>query len=185
MAKTVTFESKYGAYSLVRYPKVQTPSPTGIGYQTTHRGLSYQFQPVPSPKAESGFVGLLTVKAGQDKLDTDHDGWLRDGEDQGKVRDAADALMAHREFGRDFWLQGHDPGTIYPRPQEWRQDVIRASAALDDEKLMTMIAEEKASHGRIDLLEEAQEALDIVAAVIAESEAEKAAQPSPKAPAKA
>lgn len=184
MAKTVTFESKAAAHCVVRHPKVQLPSPTGIGYQTTQKGLSYQFQPVPSPKAESGFVGLLTVKVGQDKL-LDHPGWLRDGEDEEKVRDAVEALQAHQEFGRDFWLQGHEPGTIYPRPVEWRQDVIRASAALDDEKLRAMIAEEKASHGRVDLLAEAQEALDIVEGVIASAEAEKAAKPAAKAPAKA
>lgn len=178
-AKTVTFESKYAAHTLVRYPKVDLPSPTGVGYVNTNKGKTYQFQPVPSPRTESGFVGVLQVKVGQDKFDFDHDGWLRDGEEQGKERDAVEAFMAHREFGQDFWVQGHGPGTLYPRPQEWRADVTRATAALDDDKLTAMIAEEKRTHGRQELIDEAQDALAIVAEVIASEQAKAQQEPEP------
>lgn len=181
--KTVTFESKYAAHNLVRQHKLQQPLPTG-GWQTVQNTIGYQFQPVPSPRTESGFVGVLTVKVGQDKLKTDSEGWLRDGEEVGVERDAVGALMAHREFGQDFWLQGHSPGTIYPRPQEWRKDVTLATANLGDEKLMEMIAEEKRTHGRADLIQEAEDALEIVRGIIAD-EAAKAAKAKPKAPAAA
>jgi hypothetical protein len=187
--KTVTFESRYSAYALVRYPKVETPSPTGIGYQLMHRGKTYQFQPVPSPKAESGFIGVLTLKVGQDKMDTDHEGWLRPEFEQGVTRDAIEALKAHKEFGSDFWEQGFGPGTLYPRDVDFRRDITVATAALDTGRLEAMIAEETASHGRVDLLEAARDALAVVQETRAEIEAEQAkieieAEPAPKAKAK-
>lgn len=190
-AKTVTFESKYAAHTLVRYPKVDLPSPTGVGYQNVNRGKTYQFQPVPSPLAESGFVGHLTVKAGADKLTTDHDGWLRDGEEQGKERDVVEAFRAHREYGQDFWEQGHAPGTVYPRPVDWRKDVTLATANLADDKLAEMIAEERRTHGRQELIAEAMDALDVVQEIITaeaakrEEEEAKAPKAKPKAPAAA
>lgn len=188
--KTLTFESKYAAYAIVRSPRIQLPSPSGVGYQTTAKGLTYQFQPVPSPAAESGFVGVLTVKAGQDKL-VDNEDFLKAGEDVEKTRDAIEALMVAREFGADFWVQGHSPGTLYPRPQEWRREVTTCTAKLDDGRLAEMIAEETRTHGRAELIAEAQDALDIVAQMVAEAQAETeaepkpAAKPKPKAPASA
>lgn len=190
--KTVTFESKYGAFNLVRQRKVQIPLPTG-GYHTTQKTVDYQFQPVPSPKAESGFVGVLTVKAGKDKLSTDDEAFLADGEEIGVERDAVAALMASRAFNDDFWVQGHAPGTVYPRPAEWRRDVTLATANLADDKMIEMIAEERRTHGRIDLLAEAEEALEVVTEIIAAEQAKRAeaeaakpaAKAKPKAPAAA
>lgn len=189
--KIVTFESKFGAYNIVRQPKVQVPLPNGTGWQTVERGKSYQFQPVPSPRAESGFVGVLTVKVGQDKL-VDAEDWLKVGADVGPERDVVDALQLHREFGADFWIQGHAPGTLYPRPAEFRREVTTCTAKLDDGRLAEMIAEETRTHGRAELIAEAQDALDIVAQMVAEAQAETAeaepkpaAKPKPKAPASA
>lgn len=183
--KTVTFESKYAAYAIVRAPRIQIPSPNGVGYQTTAKGLTYQFQPVPSPRAESGFVGVLTVKAGQDNL-VDGEDFLQHGQEVGKTRDAVEALRASRAFGEDFWLQGHSPGTLYPREVDFRRDVTQATAKLDDDRLAEMIAEERRTHGRAPLIQEAEDALEIVQEMIASAAEEpKAKKPAAKAPAAA
>lgn len=189
-AKTVVFESKYAALTLVRQPKSQIPLPTGVGYQTVQKTLDYTFVPVPSPRAtaESGFIGVLTLREGQDKRDDDNESWLRDGEEVGEMRDAVTALMAHKDFGQDFWIQGHEPGTLYPRPVEFRRDVTVATATLDDEKLEAMLAEERRTHGRVDLLQEAEDALGVVRQLqeAAAAEQEKAAKkPAAKQPAAA
>lgn len=185
MAKTVTFESKFAAYAIVRAHKVQVPSPTGIGYQTTAKGLTYQFQPVPSPRTESGFVGVLTVKAGQDRL-VDGEDFLQHGEEVGKTRDAVEALMACRAHGEDFWVQGWAPGTLLPREVDVRREITQATAKLDDDRLAEMIAEERRTHGRAPLLQEAADALEVVQGILAEARAEaEAAEEPPKAKAKA
>lgn len=184
--QTVTFNSRFTQHVLVRQPKIEVALLSG-GHHTHQQRTEYKF--IPGLDAESGkLVGQLTVRKGQDKL-VDHNGWLKPGENEDLERDAVDALMAHREYGQEFWIQGFSPGTLLPRPKEWRQAVTKATAALDDEKLAGMIAEETRTHARPDLLREAQEALDIVTQTVAEAQAEQEPQPAakgkPKAPAAA
>lgn len=171
MAKTILFESKYTELILVRQHKRQTPIPDGSGWHTIRENIEYRFHPESSPRGENGWVGVLRVKEGQDKLATDSDRWLAPGEEVGVERDAVKALMAHRSFGTKFWLVGHAPGTQYPRPEDWRKDVVQASVALDADTLERMIREEKGSHGRADLISEAELALSTVRDARAELEA--------------
>jgi hypothetical protein len=180
------FESKYANHCIVRRHKLESPLPTG-GFHTTQQTLTYQFQAVPSNKTESGWVGVLRVKEGTDKLSTDPEAFLREGEEFGIERDAVQALMASRSFGEDFWLAGHDPGTLYPRPQDWGQDVRRASVALDEEKLLAMIAEERKTHNRGELISDAEDALALVREALAamQAQADEAAKAKPAAKQKA
>jgi hypothetical protein len=188
MAKQTVFHSKIAGLTLIRQHKLEAPLPTG-GWQTTQRTVEYRFQPVPSPNGnENGFIGVLVVKDGQDKLSTDSEAWLRDGEEVGVVRDASAALMANRAYGIDFWLEGHVPGTLYPRPQDFRADLTAASVSLDEERLVEMLKQERGSHGRDDLIREAEiallavrEHLAAMAAQQAEEEAKAAKAPKAKA----
>jgi hypothetical protein len=174
----VTFVSQFTQHVLLRRPKIETPLVTG-GWNTHQQRIEYKFE--PSLDSESGkLVGQLTVKRGQDKH-TDHNGWLRDGEDEDVERDAVDALMAHREFGQEFWLLGHAPGTLYPRPQEFRRELQLAVAALDEDKLVEMLTKERGSHARQELIGEVESAVAIVRDLIAQSAAE--AEASAKKPA--
>lgn len=183
--KEVTFVSKYTRLELLRRAKREVPVPDGSGgWITQQERVAYQF--VPSLDRESGkLVGELKVREGQDKLSSDHSRWLQPGEEFGVERDAVAALLAHHSFGQDFWLLGHDPGTVYPRPQDWRANIRKASVRLDEEALVDMIAEEKRSHGRGDLLAEAEDALREVRQARAELEAEQAALDAAKPAAKA
>jgi hypothetical protein len=178
---------------LVRQHRAQVPIPDGTGYHTVRKTLEYQFHPENSKRgedrrgdldradsAEHGWVGVLRVKEGQDKLATDGEGWLKPGEEVGVERDAVAALKAHRHFGTKFWMVGHAPGTIYPRPVDWRSDVRRATAKLNEEVLVEMIAAERRSHGRADLIAEAEDALSLVREELAEAAAAAAAKPAPK-----
>lgn len=185
MAKIVMFESNFLNLTLVRVQKAQIPIPDGTGWQTTRKTVEYQFQPESSQRGEYGWVGVLRVKEGQDKLKSDGEGWLREGEDVGVERDAVAALLAHRSFGTKFWLVGHEPGTLYPRDVDTRAAIRKASVALDEETLVNMIAEERRTHGRADLISEAEDALELVRGALAEVAAHQAAQEAaPKAKAK-
>ena len=191
MAKTeVVFESNISHLELVRQRKAQMPLPTG-GWHTTQKTVDYKFQPAPSPRTENGWCGLLRVKEGQDKLSTDDEGWLAPGEEVGVERDAVKALMAHRSFGTRFWIVGHAPGTLYPRPQDLRKSMRLALTALDEEALANLLAEERRAHQRAELLTELEESLALVREERARLEAEQAAaeakapKAKPKAPAAA
>jgi hypothetical protein len=191
MAKTVVFESKFTELVLVRQCRAQIPIPDGTGWQTTRRTLEYKFRPENSQRgldrrgdldradpAEHGWVGVLRVKEGQDVLSTDSESWLKPGEDVGVERDAVAALMAHRGFGTRFWVAGHEPGTVYPRPQDLRKDIRRWTVKLDEESLEAALREEQATHQRQDLVTELSDAL----ALVREERATLAAsQPSPEA----
>lgn len=181
--KTVTFESKSAHFTLIRQHRIQTPLLTG-GYQTVQKGLTYKFQPTPSGKGENKLIGVLTVREGQDKLSTDDESFLRPGEEVGVERDAVQALMANKGFGAKFWLKGHEPGTLYPRPQDFRRELQVCIASLNEERLVEMLREERGSHQRPDLLAEVEDALDVVrqTLAVAQAEAEKpAAKAKPKA----
>jgi hypothetical protein len=124
-AKEHTFVSKYTQHEILRRPKMEVPLASG-GWIPSQQRVSYPFK--PSLDRESGrLVGQLTVREGQDVLDTDHSGTLAPDKEIGIKRDAVQFLLDHRAYGEDFWLLGHDPGTLYPRPVDWREDVNRAS----------------------------------------------------------
>ena len=177
---TVTFLSKFSQHELIRQPKLEAPTPTGL-WVTAQQRVAYKFEPYRDP-ASGKLVGRVTVRPGQDKLDTDGNGWLAPGQDSGVMRDAVEALKAHREFGRDFWLEGHEPGTVYPRPQDFRRDIRVATATLNEEMLAMMIEQERSTHGRGDLVAEAEDALDIVRkTVVDQGEPKPAAKAKPKA----
>jgi hypothetical protein len=176
--KTVLFESDISHLILVRQPKLESPLPTG-GRHTVQKTIDYRFIATPTDRTENGWCGMLRVKVGADKLTTDHEGWLRDGEDTGIERDAEAALMAHRSFGTKFWLAGHPPGTIYPRPQDLRGDIRKWTVKLDEDSLADALAKEQASHQRKDLVTELGDALALVReekASLAASQAEAEAQ---------
>jgi hypothetical protein len=180
-AKEHTFVSKYTQHEILRRPKMEVPLASG-GWIPSQQRVSYPFK--PSLDRESGrLVGQLTVREGQDVLDTDHSGTLAPDKEIGIKRDAVQFLMDHRAYGEDFWLLGHDPGTLYPRPVDWRADVRKASVTLDEEALVGMIEKERRTHGRGDLIAEAQDALDLVRTVqsAAVEEAEKSPKAKPKA----
>lgn len=199
---TVTFISSHPQLELLRVPHFEKPLPMGNGWMTAQQRVAYKFQPVPD-RETGGLVGVLIVKEGSDKL-VDSSGWLRDDQEEGIERDAVQALMAHRLFkcGEDdaqegpnrepsFWLQGHEPGTKYPQPAEFRRTIRLAGVSLDEEKLVEMINEERRTHQRQDLLEDAEGTLEAVRQARAEidaaaqAEAEKAAKAKPKAKAPA
>lgn len=171
---TVTFFSNYTEHVLVRRPHVESPIP-GImaGWQTMQTPIRYKFQ--PALNADGKLVGRLDVTEGQDKLQ-DHAGWLAAGQPSGVERDAADALRAHREFGRDLWELGHEPGTLYPRAQDLRKLITRASVALDEDALAEIIETELRSHNRRDLVSEAETALATVREAMVEMQAVQATQ---------
>lgn len=191
--KTVLFESDISHLILVRQQKLQMPLPTG-GWHTTQKTIDYQFVATPTDRTENGWCGMLRVKEGQDKLAADSEGWLAPGEEAEVERDAVKALMAHRSFGTKFWLAGHEPGTLYPRPQDLRGDIRKWSIKLDEDALAEALAQEQATHQRKDLVTELADALALVrqekaelsaSQAEAEAQAEKAPKAKPKAPAAA
>lgn len=195
----VTFHSKEAGLKLIRRPKLEQPLLTG-GRQTVQTTVAYKFSPVPSPtaSAETKMIGTLTLVVGQDKIQ-DHEGWLRAGEEAAQddgspiIRDAVDALKAHRDFGVQFWVAGHGPGTKYPRPEDVETEVMKAVATLDEQTLVDRLNEERRTHGRVDILAKVEQALKLVRderasldAAAAEAEAAKPkATGKPKAPAAA
>jgi hypothetical protein len=181
-AKEHTFVSKYTQHEILRRPKMEVPLASG-GWIPSQQRVSYPFK--PSLDRESGrLVGQLTVREGQDVLDTDHSGTLAPDKEIGIKRDAVQFLLDHRAYGEDFWLLGHDPGTLYPRPVDWREDVNRASIFGDEEALVGMIEKERRTHGRGDLIAEAGAALKLLREAIAYADAQ-AAEKAPKAKPKA
>lgn len=192
---TTTFFSNYAEHVLVRRPHVEAPIPGVMaGWQTMQQPVRYKFQPALNDDGK--LVGRLDVVDGQDKM-RDHGGWLAAGQPNDVERDAAEALRAHREFGRDLWELGHEPGTLYPRAQDTRKLITRASVALDEDALTEIIETEQRSHNRRDLVSEAETALATVREAAAEIEAMRAEQaaaeteatgdtvgPAPKAKAK-
>lgn len=185
-AKPVTFHSKYTEHEIIRRPRIQVPLPQG-GWQTIGEPrISFNFHAAPAPDG-GGLIGVCHVIPGRNRM-VDGDGWLAAGMEQVE-RDDVDALRAHNAFGHDFWEAGHAPGTKYPRPQDFRRDLMTAVGKLDEERLVAMIAEEQGSHARPDLLEDATAALGTVreelAQVQAAAEAAEAEKAKPAAKAKA
>lgn len=185
MAKQIVFHSRYTEHEIIRRSRAQVPLPTG-GWQTVQTRIAYQFHPAPAPDGE-GLIGVCAVPVGKDVMtEPNPDGWLAPGEDQEKKRDAVDALRAHHRFGQDFWEAGHAPGTKYPRPQDFRKDAMTAAVALDEEALVEMIAKERGSHHRPELIGDAEVALGQVREALAAAQAQAEAQASkPKAKATA
>lgn len=187
MAKSVTFHSRYTEHEIIRRPRRQIPLPDGGGWQTVGEPrIAFAFHAAPAPDGQT-LIGVCHVIPGRNRM-VDGDGWLRADQEQ-KERDDVEALQAHNAFGRDFWLAGHEPGTLYPRPQDFRRELMAAIGKLDEERLVAMIAEERGSHARPDLIEDATAALGTVreelAQAAAAAEAEAKAKPAPKAKAAA
>jgi len=187
--REVTFVSKYTRHKVLRRPPIDKPLGSG-GWVPEQSRVRYDFEP-GLDSASGKLVGRKTLTVGQDKLDTDHSGTLAPGQEFGVERDAVEFMMAHRAFGKDFWLEGFPPGVILPRPQEWRATVRKASVSLDEEALVRMVTEERRTHGRPDLISEAEDALALVREALAEvaaaqeAEAAKAPKAKTKAPAAA
>lgn len=171
--RTVTFVSRYSDLTLVRKPEVDEYV-TGIGRKVLQRALRYEFH-----------QNHLKVTAGRD-VHQDSEGWLAPGEDPDEERDAVEALKAHRAYGRDFWLEGHGPNVVYPRPVDVRKELKAAIAALDEARVAEMLREEREGHNRAELVEECEDALEVIGTAVAAIEAHKAeaaaqaAKPEPK-----
>jgi hypothetical protein len=181
--KTITFHSRYTEHEIIRRPRNQVPLPMGGGWQTVGEPrISYQFHAAPAPDGKS-LIGVCHVQVGRNKM-VDGDGWLAAGLEQ-KERDDVDALRAHEAFGRDFWEAGHAPGTLYPRPQDFRRELMEAATGLHEERLVAMLVEERKSHARRELIEDAEAALENVRVALAQATAQAEAEAKPKAGAKA
>lgn len=175
---TVTFHSRHPNHLLVRKCK-DSEFISGVGERVTQKSVKYQFE-----------QGVLTVTGGKDRL-VDNPGWLRDDEDPDAERDVVEALRAHREFNRDFWEKGYGPGTILPRPPDYRADLMAAVANLDEDAIVTMLSEERAGRlntqgemkaGRPDLIRETEQALESVRSARATLEAKIASGDAENAP---
>jgi hypothetical protein len=170
--QTVTFVSRYSDLVLVRKPEIDQYV-TGLGRQVLQRALRYEFH-----------RNHLKVTAGKD-VHQDSLGWLAPDADPDEERDVVEALKAHRSYGRDFWLQGHAPGTQYPRPQDTRKALQEAIGQLNEARVQEILDEERGSHNRADLIEECENALGVIGSAVAAIEAHKAeadaAKPGPKA----
>lgn len=175
--RTVTFVSKFSEHSLTRRPHIEIPVPDGTGgYVTRQPAERFLFK----PGLEDGrIVGIYTAKVGANKH-RDHSGWLAHGEDQELERDEVDALRASKEFGRDIWEQGWAPGTMTPRPQDFRAALQLALVSLDVDAIDTMLSTEQQTHGRVDLVSEARMALTTVQSAL--RAAADAAEPIPESP---
>ena len=165
---TVVFQSKFSEHVLTRIPKVEGFSATG---QRTvlQMGERVQFK-------NGKYVARAGRNVHQDSID-----WLKDDADPMAERDEVEALKAHREFGTDFWLEGWSPAETrqLPRPQDFRRDVIAASAIHDTDAIQRLLAQELTTHGRGDLVQIAQDALATIEDLQAAS-AEDNAQNAPK-----
>lgn len=184
-AAEVTFISNYSNHRLTRRAWVEKPlGDNSGGWVTSQVPVRYQFE---AGMEDGKVVGVLTVKAGQDKL-VDHGGWLAAGQEQGVERDAVAALRAHREYGHDF-VQQATPAKLV------RARIRSAIANLNGEDLEALISEERAEHNRRELVTEAQDALELVREQMANiraaqeqaalEEQEKAVKAKPKAKAAA
>jgi hypothetical protein len=147
--QTVTFRSRFSEHVLTRVPRLEGHTPMG---QRTVVQAGERFQ----------FKGhLLAVRPGrnvhQDSMD-----WLADDADPIAERDEVEALKAHREFGKDFWEEGHAPGTLYPRPQEFRKSVVTASVALDADEIQRLLDQEFGTHNRAELVQFAKDTLETI-----------------------
>lgn len=179
---TITFFSNFTQHELVRQPRNDKPVPSGVGWISDTPGVRYRFE--PAVNEDGRLVGRLDVRTGQDVMQ-DTLGWLAAGEDSSVKRDAPEALKAHREFGRDFWLM--------PVPSTMVRKLIRqASVALSEEDLVALIAEERGASNRRELIAEAEDALNLVREAVAtlqaqavQAEQEEAAKPKAKAKPKA
>lgn len=178
---TFTFHSRFSNYELVRVCKDDRAIGVGSGntsWINETRGIKYKFTAAPDPKGRApvdsydpnsggGLVGVLTIKTGNNIM-VDGNGWLAADEPQGIERDDVAALMAHYAFAKakdgevgtgDFWLYGYEPEAKLPRPEDFRDNLQTAAVALDEEGILAMMAAERGSHARTDLLTEADRAL--------------------------
>lgn len=181
MAKTapVTFFSNYTGYELVRQPRNDKPVPSGVGWINETPGTRYKFQPAVD---DSGMlIGRLDVLAGSDVLQ-DTMGWLAPGEDQEITRDAPTALRAHKQYGQEFWQAPVAASLV-------RRRIREAISEFDEDTLVAMIAEEKASTvKRPELVAEIEDARRLIhdalvqARAHAEAEAQAQAEAETQAP---
>lgn len=150
---TVTFFSNATGHELVRQPKNDKPVPTGAGWMNDTPGVRYKFQPAID---ESGrMVGRLDAIAGKDVLKYELQGWLAPDQAQGVERDMVAALRAHKMLGRDFWEM--------PTPAKVVRGLIRKfSVALASDELEKLIASERETFNRAELILEAEDGLKLV-----------------------
>ena len=170
MSQTIEFRSKFSRHTLTRIPRVEGFSATGQR-TVVQQGERIVFEPVSDGKG--GLEGKYVARVGKN-VHTDSIDWLKDGEDDAAERDEVDALKAHRVFGKDVWVLGWSPQETrqLPQAQDFRRDVVRASAKLDAETVQALLDQELATHGRGDLVTFAQESLATIAEERAALEAE-------------
>lgn len=176
MPQTVTFHSRYANYEIVRVPRDDTPLGNNRWIRS-EPGQKFKFHAAPDPSqkppvdsndpTERGLVGVCIATVGKNKM-VDGNGWLAPDEEQGIERDEVEALMAHVKFAKakdgevgtgDFWVYGYEPEAKLPRPEDFRDNLQTAAVALDEEGILAMMAGERGSHARPDLLTEADRAL--------------------------
>lgn len=170
-AKPVTFISKFSRYKLTRKPQVEEIV-AGLGHRVVQKPLRYRFAD-----------NRLTVTPGADKLQDSMD-WLAPGEDQDAERDVVEALKAHRSFGQKFWIEGHAPGTLYPREQEIRAELDAAIATLNAPAVQQRLDEERGSHNRSTVTDWCESALNVIAQMEAALAEKQAAEAKPEKGAK-
>lgn len=154
--QTVTFQSRFTELVLWRVPIVEIIN-AGTGLRTvTQKGIHYDFH--KAPDGAGGEIGELTLQVGQDRLEDGLD-WLARNQESGVERDAVDAVRAHVWFGAQVWEKGWQPGTLEPRPADFRRDLMTAVSVLDADKVNEMLEEELTTHARGDLVAEAETAL--------------------------
>lgn len=175
---TVTFHSRFSNYELVRVCKDDRPLGNNR-WINDEKGIKFKFTAAPNPdrskspvdaydqNAGGALVGVYVATVGKNRL-VDGNGWLAADEQQGIERDEVEALMAHYAFAKakdgevgtgDFWVYGYEPEAKLPRPEDFRDNLQTAAVALDEEGILAMMAGERGSHARPDLLTEADRAL--------------------------
>lgn len=169
--RTVTFISRYAAYTMVRKPAVEEIV-AGLGKRIVQKPVRYEFHDMGNG------LGKLTVREGDDVMQ-DSVYWLAPGEDVDEERDVVTALKAHRSFGDAFWEDGHAPGTQYPKPEEIRAELDAAIATLNRPVVEERAAVEAETHGRPDILAWCESALNVIGLMEAELE-RKAAESAQK-----
>ena len=139
--ETATFFSKHGSLRLVRQPRNIVPNALGINVEHS-KGVVYQFD-----------KGRLDVEAGKDLLP---DG-PPDETGQPTVQDGVSWLMRHPLLNADFHREGHEPDRPLPTEDVFLEAINDAAFALDEETIVQMLAQERATHNRPTLVKAADD----------------------------
>lgn len=147
--KQIEFYSRGRNFRVIRSHKNRVVTATGSQMDTNPDALTYEFGP----------HGRLTVHEGQDLRP---DGAWDPETGERTMQDAATFLRSRPGFNRDFFEEGAELDRPLPTEKDFSAEVTAATLQLDIPALEGLLEQERATHNREALVDQAESALEQV-----------------------